>query len=191
MKLSLGFPIYLTLSQLCIQASPFYEKPIDYFQDAKELPQAESTFDWREVMDINSDEYFREGDYLPPAAFMEVARRPTEKNIQNWLTYQEHKQELTNKLNQRINRYVKKKNSFALKIIAKKAEIKSKKMRQFTRFLEQNNLHFELIPSQNAQNITIVQLNPGRSKQHDTDSISQNEYELIKQWIKNKKGEEK
>ena len=38
-------------------------------------------FDWNKYLDTEKDEFFKEGDYIPPAPFMEALRRPTKENI--------------------------------------------------------------------------------------------------------------
>ena len=86
----------------------FKEKEINYFKKEvpkqelkpkevkKELPKTvltkkktvkKSQFDWEKVMDVEDDEFFREGEHLPPHVVMEVSRRPTDKNIKNYLDY--------------------------------------------------------------------------------------------------------
>ncbi len=41
-------------------------------------------FNWNKYLDIKNDEFFKEGNHLPPAPLMEATRNPTEKNIENF-----------------------------------------------------------------------------------------------------------
>ena len=40
-----------------------------------------STFPWQKYLDPKNDDFFREGDYSPPAPFMEIARNPSDSNF--------------------------------------------------------------------------------------------------------------
>ncbi len=62
-------------------------------------------FDWKTQLDPENEEFFREGDYLPPAAFMELVRNPSDKNIRMWFAYLEKKNALSQRLSQRMNEY--------------------------------------------------------------------------------------
>lgn len=68
-------------------------------------PPDPSSFDWQRVMDPKNDDFFREGDYVPPAAFMEVARDPSDQNIRMWNAYIEKKNALAARLQQRLQEY--------------------------------------------------------------------------------------
>lgn len=95
----------------------FFEGGIDYWSEAKPLPAAPAqektaespaerpAFDWRRAMDPRNDEFFREGDYVPPAPFMEVARNPSDENIQMWNAYIARKNELAARLQRRLQEY--------------------------------------------------------------------------------------
>jgi len=96
---------FFTTANIVHANSDFFSAPIDYFGEKQKQPKPQSSFNWSETMDIGSDEFFREGNYLPPAAFMEVARRPTHENISKWLQYQRKKQNLTHRINREIERY--------------------------------------------------------------------------------------
>jgi hypothetical protein len=47
--------------------------------EEKKAPKAD--FQWKTFLNPEKDEFFKEGDYTPPAPFMEVMRRPTPENI--------------------------------------------------------------------------------------------------------------
>ena len=98
---------FLFANALMAGPQGFDQSPIDYFGDPQKEASPEQSFDWSATLDVESDEFFREGNYLPPAAFMELARRPTEQNIRNWIAYQNKKQKLTDTLNEKVSNYKK------------------------------------------------------------------------------------
>ncbi|MGK5083501.1 hypothetical protein WDW37_09365 [Bdellovibrionota bacterium FG-1] len=63
------------------------------------------TFPWQKYSDPKNDEFFREGDYTPPAPFMEIARNPTDSNIENWFHYLETKNQLLHRLQEKLTAY--------------------------------------------------------------------------------------
>ena len=63
------------------------------------------TFPWLKYSDPKNDEFFREGDYTPPAPFMEIARNPTDSNIENWFHYLETKNQLLHRLQEKLTAY--------------------------------------------------------------------------------------
>lgn len=67
-----------------------------------------AAFDWNKHLDPKNEEFFKEGDYTPPAAFMELARNPTDQNIKNWFKLIERKNELSTRLSDRVKDYLKK-----------------------------------------------------------------------------------
>ena len=90
----------------------FFDRPIDYFEEVdvqnkeaeqavKELPKTAEpkSFEWNNYLDENKDEFFREGDYIPPAPFLEVVRRPTAKNILLFEKWKEKKNQLLKRYN--------------------------------------------------------------------------------------------
>jgi len=100
----------------------FFDSGIDYWSKPSPTPENASaaetpvksqakqaderpTFDWQKVMDPKNDDFFREGDYMPPAALIEVARDPSDQNIRMWHAYIAKKNELTSRLNQRLHEY--------------------------------------------------------------------------------------
>lgn len=100
-------------------AFDYFDTPINYWSkehSAKEKVKRPHThakkksesFNWATHMDPNNDDFFREGDYLPPKAFMEVSRRPTDRNIELWFKYIEKKNALHEQLQQNIEAFVRK-----------------------------------------------------------------------------------
>lgn len=68
-------------------------------------PTIKRNFDWNKVMDPKNDEFFKEGDYTPPAPFMEVARNPSDENIRMWQAYIEKKNMLAQRLQMRLQEF--------------------------------------------------------------------------------------
>lgn len=64
-----------------------------------------SAFPWKKYLDPKNDDFFREGEYLPPAPFMEIARNPSDENIENWFKYLEAKNEITRRLQTKLTDY--------------------------------------------------------------------------------------
>lgn len=109
-----------------VRAFDYFHSKIDYWGNPKKKettavveekvmeekkPIAESppsSFDWKKQLDPKNDEFFKEGDHTPPAAFMELARNPTDQNITNWFKLMEKKNELSTRLSQRIQQYLSK-----------------------------------------------------------------------------------
>ena len=83
------------------EETPIQEKTKD--QEVKQAP-----FDWQKFSSPKNNEFFKEGDYLPPEPFMEVSRNPSDENIRQWFAYIEQKNNLTERLTRRIDEYVKK-----------------------------------------------------------------------------------
>ncbi len=52
-------------------------------------PQKAKPFSWNDQLDIEKDQFFKEGDYMPPAPLIEALRRPTKENILNFEKWQE------------------------------------------------------------------------------------------------------
>ncbi len=89
-------------------AMHYFGGSIDYWGD-EDLKSADppgiprtATFDWEKHLNPENNEFFREGEYLPPSAFMELVRRPTDENIKNWLLLTERKNALSQKLQERM-----------------------------------------------------------------------------------------
>jgi hypothetical protein len=62
-------------------------------------------FPWQKYLNPKNDEFFREGDYTPPAPFMEIARNPSDENIANWFRYLQTKNEITRRLQEKLQAY--------------------------------------------------------------------------------------
>jgi len=110
MKLFLIFTMFWANSSY----GQFFDSPIEYFDEenvekkesqpiAKESsePAETQSFKWDNYLDENKDEFFREGDYIPPAPFLEVVRRPTAKNILLFEKWKEKKNQLLKRYNER------------------------------------------------------------------------------------------
>lgn len=68
-------------------------------------PEKKDKFDWDKHLNPENDEFFKEGNYLPPAAFMEVTRNPSDENIKNWFKLVGLKNELSTRLQKRMAEY--------------------------------------------------------------------------------------
>lgn len=81
--------------------------PVNSQESGKKVPPTASTgiFQWQKYLDPKHDEFFREGDYTPPAPFMEIARNPTDSNIENWFRYLEQKNQLLRRLQEKLTAY--------------------------------------------------------------------------------------
>lgn len=66
---------------------------------------AKTSFSWNKYLNPSDDEFFKEGDYTPPAPFMEIARNPTDQNIENWFKYLETKNALLQTLQAKLSEY--------------------------------------------------------------------------------------
>lgn len=92
----------------------FFGSAIDYWaypgggEMAKDQPEPEdkrSAFPWEKYLDPKNDEFFKEGNYVPPEPFMELARNPSHENIRHWFSYIEKKNEVAKRLQQRLQAY--------------------------------------------------------------------------------------
>ena len=81
----------------------FSSEKIEYWKQPRD-----TSFKWQKYLDPKNKEFFREGDYTPPAPFMELVRSPSDKNIKNWFLLMEKKNLLAQKLRERIADYVRK-----------------------------------------------------------------------------------
>ena len=71
-------------------AFEFFESGIDYWSKPEAVrpatapssksavPPTSSQFDWNRQLDPKNDEFFREGDYVPPAPFLALVRNPSD-----------------------------------------------------------------------------------------------------------------
>ena len=135
------FIVATVMMLLCtpLFAFDYFNSQIDYWneggtfseknssQTKRKNPATESkAFDWSTYLDPENDEFFREGDYIPPTSFMELVRNPTDKNIANWFSLIEMKNKLSLRLQQRMLEYQKKHasrlSSDAHKLISRKSQ---------------------------------------------------------------------
>ena len=70
-----------------------------------ESKAGQSGFQWNKYLSPNNDEFFKEGDYTPPAPFMEIARNPTDDNIEHWFSYLQTKNELLHRLQEKLTEF--------------------------------------------------------------------------------------
>ncbi len=83
-------------------SKPYFDSKISYFDEVKkEIPKKKANkqtkkdgFSWAEQMDPNNDEFFKEGNYMPPKAYIEAIRNPSDENVKNYLSYMGKKQKL-------------------------------------------------------------------------------------------------
>lgn len=68
-------------------------------------PPSTSGFQWNKYLDPKNDDFFREGEYTPPAPFMEIARDPSNSNIENWYRYLEMKNQLLHRLQEKLTAF--------------------------------------------------------------------------------------
>lgn len=71
-----------------------------------EASSNEGSFPWKKYTDPKNKEFFKEGDYTPPEPFMEIVRNPTDANIKMWFAYIDKKNELSHKLQERMQEYM-------------------------------------------------------------------------------------
>lgn len=65
-------------------------------------------FAWDKYLSPAHDDFFREGDYTPPAPFVEIARNPTDENIERWYRYIELKNDVLKRLQTRLGEFAQK-----------------------------------------------------------------------------------
>ncbi len=117
----LGFLLAWLLSLAMVHAGDFqyFEREIDYWNTKKDpvkteqapavllkKPEPSSTFDWKKHLDPKNPEFFKEGDYTPPDAFMEIARNPTDENLKMWFSYIDKKNQLAVRLQERMSEFL-------------------------------------------------------------------------------------
>ena len=97
-------------------AFDYFNNKIEYWNQQKPKkdevnPQPnekqDTNFDWEKYQNPKNDEFFKEGAYTPPKPLMELARNPSDKNIQNWFAYIETKNKLVAALQTRLQEYLK------------------------------------------------------------------------------------
>ncbi|MBK9324276.1 MAG: conjugal transfer protein TraF [Bdellovibrionaceae bacterium] len=110
--------LFLLLSSFAqAEKLEYFDSKIDFWgdkQSSKDAPKKEpsptekqdSKFPWKTFLDPKNKEFFKEGDYMPPEPFMEVARNPTDDNIKQWFELMKKKNELQTKLQERMAEYM-------------------------------------------------------------------------------------
>jgi len=116
--LSRLFSVIVCFSPVVLQAKElqYFEEKINYWgeknstvkTDAAPLVVAEEKgkFPWKTYLDPKNKEFFKEGDYTPPEPFMEIARDPSDENIKNWFEFQKRKNELSARLQLRMQEFL-------------------------------------------------------------------------------------
>lgn len=92
-----------------IVRAEFFDKQIEYFKDESKTSTPKitrssdqtKTFKWSTYLNEKNDEFFREGDYIPPAPFLEAMRNPTKSNILLFEKWHEKKNFLLNRFNEK------------------------------------------------------------------------------------------
>ncbi len=69
----------------------------------------EGAFPWAKYLDPKNKEFFKEGDYTPPEPFMEIVRNPTDQNLKLWFSYMDKKNELSTRLQTKMQEYMQRK----------------------------------------------------------------------------------
>jgi len=112
----------LSLSVARANEFQYFDQAIDYWNAKKEMPTKKESvalpkldssvkpdsFDWKKHLDPKHPEFFKEGDYTPPEAFMEIVRNPSDENLKMWFQYIDKKNELAARLQTRMNEYMEK-----------------------------------------------------------------------------------
>lgn len=124
MRLSYALLFAVAMHASVAAAFSYFESKIDYWKtqptesapkkvttekrekEDKPSPATSPPFDWKTHTDPKNDDFFREGDYVPPAPFMELVRNPSDENIKNWFHYIGKRNELSQRLNERMQEYV-------------------------------------------------------------------------------------
>jgi len=102
--------ITLIYSTLVYPYDNHFGSPIDYWgvESPAQQTSAESTKStnhpnknlskthddqWKEILDPNNDEFYREGNHIPPKAMLEAVKKPTTENIKKFLAHKKLKEE--------------------------------------------------------------------------------------------------
>lgn len=96
-------------------SAQYFDSEIRYFKKDKiksnrskenkksSKPPNNEEFDWATQLNPESDEFFKEGDYTPPKAFMEAVRRPNDGNISNYKKYIKKRSKLYQRFVEKLN----------------------------------------------------------------------------------------
>jgi thiol-disulfide isomerase/thioredoxin len=127
----LSIIVMIVCQQSLADGFSYFEERIDYWSPRAENPsggsaadnaenmisknaapfdgkESQPTFDWQKYMDPKRTDFFKEGDYVPPEPFMEVARDPSDFNVKMWFAYIDKKNALATRLQQRLGEYASK-----------------------------------------------------------------------------------
>lgn len=139
--LSRLFSIIVCFSSLVVQAKElqYFDGKINYWgvknSSLKEEPtpsiaaEEKGKFPWKTYLDPKNKEFFKEGDYTPPEPFMEIARDPSDENIKNWFEFQKRKNELSARLQARMQEYLAKNEGPSLAVqVGSRVAINEKKI---------------------------------------------------------------
>jgi len=87
---------FLFLGGSMASAGVFSEGVRFFDEDVTKVPvqktppsQKTKPFSWNDQLDVEKDQFFKEGDYMPPAPLIEALRRPTKENILNFEKWQQ------------------------------------------------------------------------------------------------------
>lgn len=93
-----------------------FSEGVKFFDEAKpsQKPIPEKTqietqkkpFSWNDQLNVENDQFFKEGDYIPPAPLIEAMRRPTKENILNFEKWQEMRNVLLQRYEVARSQYV-------------------------------------------------------------------------------------
>ncbi|OYZ11973.1 MAG: hypothetical protein B7Y39_18960 [Bdellovibrio sp. 28-41-41] len=114
---TISFLLLLLSSFAQAEKLEYFDSKIDFWGEtagAKGAPKTseipaekrDGKFPWKTFLDPKNKEFFKEGDYIPPEPFMEVARDPTDDNIKQWFELMKKKNELQTKLQERMAEYM-------------------------------------------------------------------------------------
>ena len=87
---------------------PSEERQIEKKLDKKSVEKKDDKFDWKKALDPNNDEFYRQGNHMPPAAMVEAMKNPTDQNIKRYF-------ELEEKRERKLSQFIKKSNKYRLK----------------------------------------------------------------------------
>ncbi|OYZ24112.1 MAG: hypothetical protein B7Y39_02620 [Bdellovibrio sp. 28-41-41] len=85
-------------------------------------------FSWNEQLNVENDQFFKEGDYMPPAPLVEAMRRPTKENILNFEKWQEMRNLLLQRYELARSQYIAKSGNTAPTAEVQVLEVSEKKL---------------------------------------------------------------
>ncbi len=115
--------ISLTVFSVTTQAFDYFDEGINYWDDEESVKIHESVqkkdnvdtgntsnFKWKDYLDTNNPEMFREGNHTPPIPFLYTGNNPTDENIELLLKYVKKKNEFISQFQNKIADYQRRKN---------------------------------------------------------------------------------